>query len=54
MSLKEKKNEEPRPSDATSSGSTCVYNKLVDKALSTGSMITDGEKRVVMDRTKPR
>ena len=49
-----KKNEEPHPSDATLSGSTCVYNKLVDKALSTGSMITDGEKRVVMVRRKPR
>ena len=33
------------PSNATSSGSTCVYNKLVDKALSTGSMVTNGEKR---------
>ena len=53
MSPKKKKNEEPRPT-ATSSGSTYIYNKCVDKALSTGSMIADGEKRVVMDRRKPR
>ena len=46
--------EEPRPSDATSRGSSNVYNRLVDKALSTGSTITDGEKRVVISGRKPQ